>query len=76
LKIVITLVFTLMLGTAFTQSLPVGTPGIEEYYRRAQLMGKVDSSLSFCANPFFPTSALGEKNPFNPSTLKIGRAHV
>ena len=59
----------LMIGKAHTQSLPVGTPGLDDYYRRTQLLGKVDSSLSFCANPFFPTSALHEKDPFNPSSL-------
>jgi len=53
--------------TAFAQSLPVGTPGLEEYYRRAQLMGKLDSSLSFCANPFFPVEALLMSDPFSPS---------
>jgi len=53
--------------TAFSQSLPVGTPGIEEYYRRAQLMGKLDSTISFCANPFFPVAALRVSDPFSPS---------
>jgi hypothetical protein len=41
---------------AYSQSLPVGTPGLEEYYRRAQLMGKLDSTISFCANPLFHAS--------------------
>ena len=41
---------------AYSQSLPVGTPGLEEYYRRAQLMGKLDSTISFCSNPLFTPS--------------------
>lgn len=60
------------------QSLPVGTPGLEEYYRRAQLMGQLDSTISFCARPMYPTSALTEKDPFNPSTLnsQLSTSHL
>jgi hypothetical protein len=36
------------------QSLPVGTPGIEDYYRRAQLTGTVDTNVSFTIRPLFP----------------------
>jgi hypothetical protein len=36
------------------QSLPVGTPVLDDYYRRMQLLGKVDSNLSFTARPIFP----------------------
>lgn len=38
------------------QSLPVGTPVLEEGYRNAQLLGKIDSTISFTARPFFPIS--------------------
>jgi hypothetical protein len=46
------------------QSVPVGTPVVEDYYRRAQLMGGMDSSVSFCARPFFPDEALKLENSF------------
>lgn len=36
------------------QSLPVGTPVLEEGYRNMQLLGQVDSLASFVARPFFP----------------------
>ncbi|QQL50863.1 capsule assembly Wzi family protein [Mucilaginibacter ginkgonis] len=36
------------------QSLPVGTLGIEDYYRRAQLAGKIDSNISFTVRPLYP----------------------
>jgi len=39
----------------FGQSLPVGTPILEDYYRRAQLLGKLDSSASFTSRPIFPS---------------------
>jgi hypothetical protein len=50
------------------QSLPVGTPVLEDAYRRAQLLGQVDSSVSFTARPFFPTTALKLKNGFDPDS--------
>jgi len=33
------------------QVLPVGLPALEDYYRREQLMGRLDSSLSFSIRP-------------------------
>jgi hypothetical protein len=38
------------------QSLPVGIPGFEEYYRRGQLIGQLDSTVSFTIRPLIPTS--------------------
>jgi len=56
------------------QSLSVGTPALEDYYRRAQLLGKIDSSFSFTSRPFFPQDALKLANIFDPeSTLQKGR---
>ena len=52
------------------QSLPVGTVAIEEYYRRKQLLGELDSSISFSVRPIFPASAFKINNVFDPdSTL-------
>ncbi len=39
------------------QSLPVGNP-LEDYYRRQQLLGKLDSSISFTSRPFFQETRL------------------
>lgn len=63
------LIFIVLGFSAFLskgQSIPVGTPILEDYYRRAQLMGHVDSSLSFTSRPFFPVNALKLKNSFDP----------
>lgn len=38
------------------QSLPVGTAAIEDYYRRSQLLGNVDSTVSFTIRPLSPFS--------------------
>jgi len=53
-----------------SQSLPVGTPGLEDYYRRKQLLGELDSSVSFASRPLFPAAAFKINNVFDPdSTL-------
>jgi len=41
-------------SSVYSQSLPVGTFGIEDYYRRAQLSGTADTNVSFTVRPFFP----------------------
>lgn len=52
------------------QSIPVGTPVIEDYYRRAQLLGEVDSNYSFSIRPFYPDAKF-KKNIYDPdSSLK------
>ncbi len=38
------------------QSVPVGTPVFDDYYRRMQLLGKVDTNLSFSIRPIFTES--------------------
>jgi len=50
------------------QSLPVGTPVLEDYYRRMQLLGKIDSSLSFTVRPLYPSYDGG--NIFFPDTTE------
>ncbi len=44
---------TLLISTTlgFSQSIPLGYPGLDDYLRRSQLLGKVDSSLSFMVRP-------------------------
>lgn len=52
------------------QSLPVGTAGLEDYYRRKQLLGELDSTVSFSVRPLFPATVFKMKNVFDPdSTL-------
>ena len=47
------------------QTIPVGTPVLEDAYRRAQLLGEIDSSVSFTSRPIHPVELFGVKNPFN-----------
>jgi len=51
--------------TNFAQSLPVGIPVIEDAYRREQLLGKVDSSVSFTIRPLFPAAMFKKTNIFD-----------
>ncbi|MGI4751201.1 MAG: capsule assembly Wzi family protein [Janthinobacterium lividum] len=52
------------------QSLPVGTNVLDDYYRRKQLLGEVDSNLSFTVRPIFVES-LNLHDIYDPdSTLK------
>ncbi len=44
----------LLIGLAIlvnAQTIPVGTPFLEDYYRREQLLGRLDSSISFNVRP-------------------------
>lgn len=51
------------------QSLPVGMPIFDDYYRREQLLGNVDSNYSFSIRPIFPALKSKELNIFDPDSL-------
>lgn len=51
------------------QVLPVGTVGLEDWYRRQQLMGKLDSSVSFSIRPL-SNQVLKRQNIYNPDSLQ------
>jgi hypothetical protein len=73
-KVTLFIVLSFLTYLSNGQSLPVGTPVLEDYYRRAQLLGKVDSSVSFTSRPFFPAEVIKLNNIFDPEdTLKGDR---
>ncbi|WP_144606715.1 capsule assembly Wzi family protein [Algoriphagus algorifonticola] len=57
--------FAISFYPAFSQTIPLGTPLLDEYLRRAQLLGKVDSTSSWMIRPLYPTEAFGVKNGFD-----------
>jgi len=57
--------------TGISQTVPVGFPGLEDYYRRAQLMGKIDPTFSFTARPFNPVETLHLTDPFDPDSTLV-----
>ncbi len=66
LKTLLFCLFMLAENKLTAQSFPVGTPVLEDYYRRMQLLGEVDSNLSFSVRPIFPVSATKIRDPFDP----------
>ena len=50
---------------SYAQSLPVGTQVFEDALRRAQLLGQIDSSISFTSRPLFPVASLKLNNTFD-----------
>src|SRR3954463_2028753 len=55
----------------YSQSLPAGALVLEDYYRRSQLLGKVDPDLSFSLRPLQSNIELNTLNIFDPdSTIK------
>lgn len=63
LGILFGLVFSLNFLQA--QTIPVGTPVLDDYLRRAQLLGLVDSASSFMIRPLYPVFAFGVKDGFD-----------
>lgn len=54
----------------YAQTLPVGTVGLEDFYRRKQLLGELDPAVSFSVRPLSPASSFKVNNVFDPdSTL-------
>ena len=47
------ILFLLISSEVFAQSLPVGMPVIEDYFRREQLLGTKDSLISFTIRPIY-----------------------
>jgi hypothetical protein len=54
-----------VLSNTSAQTISIGTPVLEDYLRRAQLLGKVDSMSSFMIRPLYPTEAFGVKDGFD-----------
>ena len=60
--------------SAFSQSIPLGTPAVDDYLRRAQLSGDLNPNLSFTVRPTMPfsvdtISAENFNNLFLPMSL-------
>ncbi|PJA98345.1 MAG: hypothetical protein CO128_07765, partial [Ignavibacteriales bacterium CG_4_9_14_3_um_filter_30_11] len=68
IKIFISLFFitTFLQTNLQAQSLSVGTPVLEDYYRRLQLLGKVDEDISFVIRPLYSDALINFDNVFYP----------
>jgi len=57
------------------QTLPVGSTVLEDYYRRQQLLGTVDSSVSFTIRPL-AADVLGRANVFDPEGVLGDKSYL
>lgn len=61
------LAFTILISFQYTlvaQTIPVGAVALDDYYRRAQLLGEADSSVSLMVRPIFPKLSFKAKDVF------------
>lgn len=65
----------LILSSAKAQVIPIGTPVLDDYLRRLQLMGKVDSASSWMVRPVYPTEVMGLENGFDLDSSTVGFDH-
>src|ERR1700741_2595632 len=66
-KYVISCLFLFFFIRSFSQTLPVGTPFLEEVWRRQQLMGERDINTSFTVRPLYSGTYLQFDSLYNPS---------
>ncbi len=59
---------------AFTQSLPIGTPGLDDFCRRAQSTANTNSSVSYTVCPVFPEYISRIVNSFYHNLTFLNRA--
>src|SRR5690606_5881002 len=65
------LIFLGYVAVAVSQTLPVGTPVLEDYYRREQVKGKLDPSISFMTRPLTEAALSSGPNGINyPDSLQ------
>jgi hypothetical protein len=63
-RLIALLFFVLGEFSVLAQSIPVGMPMLEDYTRRLQLLGQLDSSSSLMIRPILPTEAFGLDHAF------------
>ena len=52
-------------SSLLAQTVPIGMPVLDDYLRRAQLLGKIDSASSFMIRPLYPVEAFGVQDGFD-----------
>lgn len=64
---------SLVLGATaiYAQTIPVGAKALEDYYRREQLRGNVDSSVSFTVRPIVPGLSFKKRDGFYPDSTEV-----
>jgi len=74
-RVVVSTIFLITgVYAASGQNLPVGTPILEDFYRREQLLGKFDSTVTFSVRPL-TSNVINRRNIFLPGG-EASRAHL
>lgn len=68
--ITIALAFGFSSNSILAQTIPVGTPVLEDYYRRLQLSGGIDSTISFTVRPLYPAKSTKVHNVYDPDSTQ------
>lgn len=64
------IVFTPFQYKLAAQTIPVGTVALDDYYRRAQLLGEADSLVSLMIRPIYPKLSFKAKDVFYQDSLE------
>lgn len=59
-------------SSLFSQTISVGTPALEDYYRRAQLTDTIYNHVSFAIRPITPLKGLNTRFGFYPDSSQRG----
>jgi hypothetical protein len=70
------LVLNFSVPEVFSQSIPVGTAGVEDYFRRSQLLGQLDSTVSFTIRPLLPFSIDSEVSLSSYDLFMTGKYRI
>ncbi|MXV17374.1 capsule assembly Wzi family protein [Hufsiella ginkgonis] len=77
-RVLLVLVFSILpVCLLRAQPIPVSSPELEDYYRRAQLKGELDSAVSFMVRPLLPGAAFSlSANPFYPDSSQQKKLRI
>lgn len=64
MRVLIALIFLSISFSANAQTISVGKFGLEDYYRRNQLLGNIDSNVSFTVRPIYPKVKFNKEDVF------------
>lgn len=64
MRVLIALIFLSISFSANAQTISVGKIGLEDYYRRQQLLGNIDSNVSFTVRPIYPKVKFNKEDVF------------
>lgn len=74
--IIFSILLNLVIRPAISQTLPVGTSSLEDYYRRMQLLGEFSPAISFSLRPISPAISSNINNVFDPDSSLLSNSYI